>query len=294
MGVSERKIRTIKEMVAAMLFDSGLPMEFWGEAARTAVDIINLLPSRAIKLTPHQLWYFTKPNIHHLRQFGSVCFSYIHSDRRRTFESKSEACLVMGYVSGTSKIWRLWSLQGQRIIRSANVLFDKGQTFKNYSSYTVPPVITSSFEDEKENIPPTNHTPCSLVEGVRQEAETPVNDAAGSSGRSPSIPRRLQSYGTPEIPQSKSDVSSSMSQPSQSSTQFRETPGTQEKSTSISEPSQAATQFRETQGTSKESTSIPGPSQAATQFRGTQKALDMPPSILGRLQRSRITVGTQN
>jgi transposase InsO family protein len=44
-GVAERMNRTICERIRCMLSHAKLPKPFWGEAMRTAVDLINLSPS---------------------------------------------------------------------------------------------------------------------------------------------------------------------------------------------------------------------------------------------------------
>jgi len=40
-GVSERKNRTIMEMVRCMLHEKGLPKEYWTEVANTVVFLLN-------------------------------------------------------------------------------------------------------------------------------------------------------------------------------------------------------------------------------------------------------------
>ena len=40
-GVAEIKIRTLKEMMNALLISSGLPLNLWGEAVHTATQILN-------------------------------------------------------------------------------------------------------------------------------------------------------------------------------------------------------------------------------------------------------------
>ena len=47
-GIAERMNQTIQECVVSMLQHSGLLDGFWAEALLTAVDIINMLPSRPL------------------------------------------------------------------------------------------------------------------------------------------------------------------------------------------------------------------------------------------------------
>ena len=43
-GIAERINRTIVKKVRCMLRDAKLPSSFWGEAIKSAVDLINLSP----------------------------------------------------------------------------------------------------------------------------------------------------------------------------------------------------------------------------------------------------------
>ena len=56
-GVSERRNRTIVEMVRTMINEKGLTKYFWAEAVHTGVYILNRCPSKALKdKTPLEAW----------------------------------------------------------------------------------------------------------------------------------------------------------------------------------------------------------------------------------------------
>ena len=69
-GRAERDNRTIIESARTMLFAKGLPVTLWAEAANTAVYLMNRARVRGDK-TPYELWVKKKPNLEHLRIFGS-------------------------------------------------------------------------------------------------------------------------------------------------------------------------------------------------------------------------------
>ena len=54
-GVVERRNRTLLEMVRSMMSYSTLPVSFWGYALKTAMHILNLVPSKYIPNTPKEL-----------------------------------------------------------------------------------------------------------------------------------------------------------------------------------------------------------------------------------------------
>jgi transposase InsO family protein len=88
-GVSERANRTIVEAGRCLLHAKHLPMEVWGEAISCANYTLNRVSNTISAVTPYQLWYGTKPNISHLRIFGSVAFIHIPKAERRKLDSKS-------------------------------------------------------------------------------------------------------------------------------------------------------------------------------------------------------------
>ena len=82
-GVCERKNRTIMEMARCLLKRKKLSSKFWAEAVSCAVYLINRSPTRNLKnCTPHEAWYGKKPNVHHLKVFGSVGYAHIPGNKK--------------------------------------------------------------------------------------------------------------------------------------------------------------------------------------------------------------------
>ena len=54
--VAERRNRTLMEMVRSMMSYSSVPISLWGEALKTAMYILNRVPSKAVPKTPFELW----------------------------------------------------------------------------------------------------------------------------------------------------------------------------------------------------------------------------------------------
>uniref|UniRef100_A0A2N9EK44 Integrase catalytic domain-containing protein n=1 Tax=Fagus sylvatica TaxID=28930 RepID=A0A2N9EK44_FAGSY len=71
-GVAERKNRTLKEMMNAMLISSGLPQNFWGEALLSANYILNKLPQKKLDKTPYELWKGRTPSYQFLKVWGCL------------------------------------------------------------------------------------------------------------------------------------------------------------------------------------------------------------------------------
>ena len=66
-GVAERRNRTLMEMVRSMLSNCKLPMSLWIYALKTATYILNRVPSKAVPMTPFELFKGRKPSLRHLR-----------------------------------------------------------------------------------------------------------------------------------------------------------------------------------------------------------------------------------
>ena len=123
--VVERKNKTMVETAQAMLFDQELPLFLWAEAYRTAVYIQNRCPHIALgRKTPEEVFTGTRPDVSHLRIFGSVCYCHIHADTRKKLDPSGEKGLLFGY-SEISKAYKVYISTRRRIIVSRDVQFDE-------------------------------------------------------------------------------------------------------------------------------------------------------------------------
>ena len=124
-GVAERMNRTLVEVVRSMLSESGLPKKFWAEALATATYLRNRSPTKAVNgMTPIQAWTGLKPNVTHLRVFGSLCFSHIPKDERKKLDPKAQEAIFLGYGQET-KGYRLYNPISRKVFFSRDVIFDE-------------------------------------------------------------------------------------------------------------------------------------------------------------------------
>ena len=74
-AVAERLNRALAEMPRTMMRHKDVDQDRWADAIKTAVYIKNRFTSRALPVdkTPHELWTGNKPDVSHMRVFGSTC-----------------------------------------------------------------------------------------------------------------------------------------------------------------------------------------------------------------------------
>lgn len=111
------------EATKSMLKDKNLPTKFWAEAVATAVYVMNRSPTRAIEgKTPYEAWFGRRPNVSHLRIFGSIAFAHVPSELRRKLDDKSFKCIFIGY-SEVTKGYRLLNPITNKMVVSRDVIF---------------------------------------------------------------------------------------------------------------------------------------------------------------------------
>ena len=125
-GVAERQMLTIVEMARSMLHGANVPTELWAEASNAAVYILNRVYSSTAleEKTPYEMWYKKKPNLAHIRIFGSTVFAHVPKDERAKFDPTGRKCVLVGYCE-TQKAFRLWDPSARKVRISRDVLFDE-------------------------------------------------------------------------------------------------------------------------------------------------------------------------
>ncbi|GJT91176.1 retrovirus-related pol polyprotein from transposon TNT 1-94 [Tanacetum coccineum] len=101
-GIAERKNRTLKEMVTAMLISSGMSQDMWGEAILTATYLLNKIPRKEKEETPYELWMGRKPSYQYLRVWGCLAKVAVPTPKAQKIGPKSVNCIFIGYAKNNS------------------------------------------------------------------------------------------------------------------------------------------------------------------------------------------------
>ena len=146
-GVVERRNRTVVAMARSLLKEKKIPGVMWGESARHAVYILNRLPTRALSgKTPYETWTGNKPDLSHLRIFGSLAHMKIPSVNVRKLDDRSKRVVYLGREPGT-KACRLYDPEAKKIWVSRDVVIEEGKTWdwENESEETIATAPQGSF-----------------------------------------------------------------------------------------------------------------------------------------------------
>ncbi|GJV01975.1 retrotransposon protein, putative, ty1-copia subclass [Tanacetum coccineum] len=98
-GVSERRNRTLLDMVRSMMNLTTLPLSFWDYALESATRILNMVPTKKVDKTPYELWYGKVPNLSYLKVWG--CEALMKRDTLEKLQQRYVKCIFIGYPKET-------------------------------------------------------------------------------------------------------------------------------------------------------------------------------------------------
>ncbi|GIL80331.1 hypothetical protein Vretifemale_9564, partial [Volvox reticuliferus] len=122
-GAAECLNRTLLEKTRAMLVESELPQQLWAEALVTANYYLrNISPITGAKVTLHEAFMCTKPDISHLRVFGCAAYAHVPKEKHNKLQPMSRKGTFVGYEHGGH--YRILFDDGS-IIKHSAVRFDE-------------------------------------------------------------------------------------------------------------------------------------------------------------------------
>lgn len=126
-GMLERMNRSIVEKAKCLLFDAKLNIKFWAEAVNTSVYLKNRSIAAGLSdKTPFEMWYNRKPDLSHIRVFGSTAMVHVPKANRTKWQKKSTKMILMGFGEST-KGYRVFNPENGSIISSRDVIIiEKG------------------------------------------------------------------------------------------------------------------------------------------------------------------------
>ncbi|CAN1776000.1 Retrovirus-related Pol polyprotein from transposon TNT 1-94 [Linum perenne] len=183
-GRVERKHRHILNVSRALLFQSSLPIKFWGYAVNHSVHLINRLPTPVLKgRTPFEILTTKTATYDHLRVFGCLVYSTILTPGRLKFDSRAATCVFLGFPANT-KGYYLYNLQNNQILVSRDVVFHESLfPFSNFKEIvdsttndhdTLFHISESIVPKSKSDVPGLIHSP-NLESSTSENVDIPVS-----------------------------------------------------------------------------------------------------------------------
>ncbi|GJW76447.1 ribonuclease H-like domain, reverse transcriptase, RNA-dependent DNA polymerase [Tanacetum coccineum] len=197
-GVVERRNRTIMSTTRCMMKATNMPQNFWVEAVRHAIYILNSVPTKALEdITPYEAIKLRKPNLENLRVFGCIAYAKVPSQRLTKLDDRSSRMVYLGNEQG-SKAYRLFDPTPQKICVSRDVKFKENETWdwKEYMSKHIND--EPEWTDFKiENLEVTREHHDQGNQPIDEDNEFPNNDNDGYESPTMSSPSHSQTPHTP-------------------------------------------------------------------------------------------------
>jgi hypothetical protein len=153
-GIAERENRTLMEMARAMIYGSNskIPLWIWGEATAYSTYILNRIPPSKTKLSPFEIWTGHKPDLSHLRIFGSRTFVHVPDAKRTKLEPKCIEGILVGFCEFT-KAYRIYIPTLRKVVTSRDVIIDETKGYDgDISNPHAEPILESEFDPFMESV----------------------------------------------------------------------------------------------------------------------------------------------
>ncbi|KAL6334103.1 hypothetical protein AAG906_004534 [Vitis piasezkii] len=106
-----------------MLSSSKLPRFLWTEALKTAMYILNRVPTKVVPKTPFELWKYWKPSLRHMHVWECSYEVRIYNPQEKKLDPRTISGYFIGYVE-RSKGYRFYCpSHSTRIVESRNAKF---------------------------------------------------------------------------------------------------------------------------------------------------------------------------
>ena len=113
-GVAKRKNKSLKEMETCLLHAKYLHPSLWAEVVNCASYLQNIVPHKSVVgVTPFEALHGYKPNVSHLRVFGSKYWARIPLEKRKAFQAQISECILLRYADD-AKDYKLMEVATRR------------------------------------------------------------------------------------------------------------------------------------------------------------------------------------
>ncbi|GKA34954.1 retrotransposon protein, putative, ty1-copia subclass [Tanacetum coccineum] len=136
-GVSERKNKTLLDMVRSMMSQTTLPRSFWDYALEFAARILNMVSTKKVEKTPYEVWHRQAPKLSYLKVWGcEVLVKHDTLTKSDKLEPRSIKCIFIGYPKETMR-YSFYYLPENKVLVARNAEFFKNSLITQEASVSV-------------------------------------------------------------------------------------------------------------------------------------------------------------
>ncbi|GJY76645.1 retrotransposon protein, putative, ty1-copia subclass [Tanacetum coccineum] len=158
-GMSDRRNRTLLDMVRSMMNLTTLPLFFWDYALESAIHILNMVPTEKVEKTPYELWYGKVPNLSYLKVWG--CEALVKRDTPDKLEQRFVKYIFIGYPKEMIGYYFYFSPENKIVVARYAELFEKRLISQEISGRAV----------DLEEIQEEDTSPSEITSNIPQEVE---------------------------------------------------------------------------------------------------------------------------
>ena len=125
-GVAERRNCTLMGMVRSIISNSCLPLSMWSEALKTAVYVLNRVPSKAVPKTQFEIWNGWKPSLRHLHVWDCPVEVRVYNPQLKKLDSRTISDFFIGYPPNSKGFKIFCPSHTPRIVEARNAKFLEG------------------------------------------------------------------------------------------------------------------------------------------------------------------------
>ncbi|KAK8685866.1 hypothetical protein V6N13_124899 [Hibiscus sabdariffa] len=143
-GESERRNRTLLDMVRSTMSHTDLPTSFWGYALETTAFTLNRVPSKSVQKIPHEMWTGKRPDMSFIKVWG--CKAYVKHHISTKLEPKSHKCTFVGYPKETKGYYFFNAKENKVFVARINIELQEVQQQK-----VIEPEVEQTSQVVEEN-----------------------------------------------------------------------------------------------------------------------------------------------
>jgi hypothetical protein len=147
-GVAERCNHTLMNMVRIMLSYFMLPISLWMETLKTAVHILNRVPSKSVPKTPYEMWTDRKSTLNYLHVWGCPADAKLFNPSIGKLDPKVVSCHFIDYPDKSKGFCFYYPDRYIKIVETRHTIFLEDEVIRGS---TVPREI--QLEEKRVCVP---------------------------------------------------------------------------------------------------------------------------------------------